>query len=142
MKYISDPGDFSYKISPFQGNRGIITEAEFVLAPGEKGELTEKMGAYKKEREEKGHYTYPCAGSFFKNNRNFGEPSGKIIDRLGFKGFSVGGAMVSPLHANIIVNAGNALSADVKELASLIQGKVYDEFGFTLEREVIYIDRE
>jgi len=149
-EYKADKKDFDYKVSPFQKNSGIILSAEFILKKiadevtekdKEKRKLAlfEKMAEFKRERESKGHYAYPSAGSVFKNNRDFGEPTGKIIDSLGLRGFSVGGAMVSPLHANIIVNgSGNALAKDVKELVTLIEEKVYKAYGFTLEREIIY----
>ncbi len=138
--YTADKADFGYKISPFQNKQDIIIKAAFSLKEGDKKEMLEKMNGFKAEREAKGHYMYPCAGSVFKNNREFGQPSGKIIDSLGLRGLASGGAMVSPLHANIIVNTGKASSDDVRQLVSIIQEKVYKEFGFSLEREIIYID--
>ncbi|MCL2793084.1 MAG: UDP-N-acetylmuramate dehydrogenase [Spirochaetaceae bacterium] len=138
--YKTDKNDFDYKVSPFQNNEGIIIGAEFKLGENKEVDLLEKMADFKKERQTKGHYDFPSAGSVFKNNRDFGEPSGKIIDSLGLRGFSIGGAMISPLHANIIVNMNNALAKDVKELVTLIQEKVYNAYGYTLEREIIYID--
>ncbi|MCL2295056.1 MAG: UDP-N-acetylmuramate dehydrogenase [Spirochaetes bacterium] len=140
-EYKIDKNDFNYKVSPFQKNDGIIISAEFVLEEKRETNLLEKMAEFKKEREAKGHYTFPCAGSVFKNNREFGEPTGKIIDSLGLRGFAIGGAMVSPMHANIIVNAsGNARAKDVKEIVSVIEEKVYKAYGFALEREIIYVD--
>ena len=100
------------------------------------------MYSYKEERTAKGHYLYPCAGSVFKNNRDFGEPAGKIIDRLGLRGYSLGGAMISEKHANIIVNKGNASEKDIKELIDFISRKVFEAFGFKLEREIIYVNEE
>ena len=109
--YKADKNDFGYKASPFQNSENVIIAAEFILEENREIDFFKKMAEFKKEREQKGHYAYPSAGSVFKNNRDFGEPTGKIIDSLGLRGFSIGGAMVSPLHANIIVNtAGNALA--------------------------------
>ena len=138
--YKADKNDFGYKVSPFQNNENVIISAEFTLEENRKTDLFEKMAEFKKEREAKGHYAYPSAGSVFKNNRDFGQPSGKLIDSLGLRGFAVGGAMVSTLHANIIVNRGNALAKDVKELVTIIQEKVYNAYGYLLEREIIYIE--
>jgi len=138
--YKADKNDFDYKVSPFQNNKSVITGAEFILNENREIDLFEKMAGFKKERQEKGHYDFPSAGSVFKNNRDFGQPTGKIIDSLGLRGFSIGGAMVSPLHANIIVNKNNALAKDVKELVILIQEKVYKVYGYSLKREIIYID--
>ena len=52
----------------------------------------------------------------FKNNRSFGKPSGKIIDEVGLRGFSVGDAQVAPWHGNFIINTGSATAMDVKKL--------------------------
>ncbi|MCQ2604889.1 MAG: UDP-N-acetylmuramate dehydrogenase, partial [Spirochaetia bacterium] len=134
--------DFDYKISPFQKNGGIILEAVFSLETGNSEVIKIEMEKYRKDRIGKGHFEYPCAGSVFKNDRNFGEPTGKIIDSLGLRGYSIGGAKVSEHHANIIVNAGNATAADIKALVSYVADRVHEAYGYTLEREIIYVDPE
>ena len=142
-EYAVNPADFGYKISPFQNKKNIIVTAEFKLTeagPDAIDILKKEKAGYKKERIQKGHYQYPCAGSVFKNNRKFGKPTGAIIDSLGLRGFSCNRAMVSPLHANIIVNSGNAAASDVKKLIETIQEKVFKAYGYELEREIIYID--
>lgn len=139
-EYRVKQSDFGYKVSPFQNTGNIILAAEFILQQSGKEILLTKAAEFKKDRTAKGHYSYPCAGSVFKNNRDFGHPSGKIIDSLGLRGFSIGGAQVSPLHANIIINNGNATAADIKELIQLIEDKVFKTYGFRLEKEIIYID--
>ncbi len=139
-EYIYNENDFDYKKSPFQDKNVIITGALFSLIKNNSGELLNSMYSFKDQRKAKGHYLYPCAGSVFKNNRDFGEPSGKIIDRLGLRGYSIGGAMVSEKHANIIVNRGNATEKDIKNLIDYIYTKVFESFGFSLEREIIYVD--
>lgn len=75
----------------------------------------------------------------FKNNREFGAPSGKIIDSLGMRGTAVGGAKISDSHANIIVNSGSASAADIRELIELIHSRVIKELGYDLEAEVLMI---
>jgi len=132
-------GGFDYKKSPFQTNGGIILEGIFATTGGDAAGLLAEMEGYKADREAKGHFAYPCAGSVFKNNREFGLPSGKIIDNLGLRGYTIGGAKISEHHANIIVNSGNATAQDVKELVSLVQDKVKEAYGFQLEREIIYV---
>ena len=139
-EYIYCSDDFDYKKSPFQNKNAIIIEALFSLKKNISPELLKQMYAFKEERKEKGHYLYPCAGSVFKNNRDFGEPTGKIIDRLGLRGYTVGGAKISDKHANIIINTGNASEKDIKKLIDTVCDKVYKSFGFKLEREVIYVD--
>ena len=102
-------------------------------------QLGKEMEGYEADRRSKGHFAYPCAGSVFKNNRAFGLPSGKIIDNLGLRGYTVGGAKISEHHANIIVNSGHATAQDVKDLVSLVEDKVREATGFQLEREIIYV---
>ena len=132
-------GGFDYKKSPFQTNGGIILEGIFAPTGGNAEALGKEMEGYEADRRSKGHFAYPCAGSVFKNNRAFGLPSGKIIDNLGLRGYTVGGAKISEHHANIIVNSGHATAQDVKDLVSLVEDKVREATGFQLEREIIYV---
>ncbi|MDR0497588.1 MAG: UDP-N-acetylenolpyruvoylglucosamine reductase, partial [Treponema sp.] len=89
-------------------------------------------------RRDKGHYAHPCAGSVFKNNPEFGKPAGKIIDELGLRGTSYGGAQIAPFHGNIIINTGNAAASDIRELADMTAKKVRNATGFVLEPEIIF----
>ena len=86
------------------------------------------------ERAKKHPLDYPSAGSVFKNPD--GRFSWKLINDAGLKGRRVGGAMVSELHTNFIINAGGASSADVRGLIEIIREKVYTIYGVTLEPEV------
>jgi UDP-N-acetylmuramate dehydrogenase len=90
------------------------------------------------DREQKGHFRYPSAGSVFKNNRDFGEPSGKIIQDAGLLGYSIGGAKVSDWHGNFIINYNNATAADVKALVEHVRSVIYEKRGFLLEPEIIF----
>lgn len=133
------PEEFGYKKSPFQSGNSIILKGFFRLAPGNKEQIKDKMDQYKQDRAAKGHFLYPCAGSIFKNNRDFGRPTGKIIDSLGLKGYKIGGAEISQSHANLIVNTGKSKAADVLKLIEFIEEKVYAGFGYKLEREILLI---
>ncbi len=82
----------------------------------------------------------PSAGCIFKNPK--GESAGKIIDELGLKGMRVRGARISPVHANFIVNEGNAKASDVLALIDAVQKKVKEEMGISLELEIEIIGRE
>lgn len=73
-------------------------------------------------------------GSIFKNP--FGDYAGRLIEKAGLKGKRVGGAQISPAHANFIVNKGNACAQDVWELIQIAQETVYEKFGVTLELEI------
>ena len=79
---------------------------------------------------------YPSAGCVFKNCYNVGVPTGKLIDELGFKGKSIGGAKVFEKHANFIVNTGEAKASDVIKLIEMIEKEVLEKRNIRLEREV------
>lgn len=131
--------DFGYKRSVFHSNKGIILRAVIRLGPGSKRDIAAAMEEYRRDRINKGHFAYPSAGSTFKNNRDFGEPTGKIIDSLGLRGLTFGGAMVSPIHGNIIMNTGNASASDVKKLVNRVKEEVYRAYRFSLEEEIRYL---
>ena len=131
--------DFAYKKSPFQKGGTIITRAGFRLKPGIPESIRSLMDEHARDREEKGHFRYPSAGSVFKNDRAFGMPSGKLIDTAGLKGKRIGGAMIAPFHGNIIVNTGSATASDILALIRLAEEEVDRVFGFKLEREVLLV---
>ncbi len=97
-------------------------------------EIQHIMDTYKSTRMET-QPRLPSAGCTFKNPE--GGAAGALIDQCGFKGVSVGGAAVSDVHANFIINRGNATAADVMDLINLIRKRVHQEKGHVLEPEVI-----
>jgi len=131
--------DFSYKVSPFQSGTSIIVGARFRTWSQPPELLAEKMVSYRDDRKKKGHFSFPSAGSIFKNDHAFGAPSGKIIDSLGLRGYRIGDAKISDDHGNIFVNAGNACARDMHRLIRFVQARVLDETGFTLEPEVRFL---
>ncbi|MDR2095573.1 MAG: UDP-N-acetylmuramate dehydrogenase [Treponema sp.] len=131
--------DFAYKKSPFQGRDVLILAACFALNPEPEAAIRAKMEEHHRDREAKGHYRFPSAGSAFKNNRAFGKPTGRIIDELGLKGLSRGGAAVAPWHGNIIINTGNAAAADLRVLMEEIAARVRAALGIELENEILFI---
>ena len=104
------------------------------LVPGDKSEIEEKMEYNNNYRREKQPITYPSAGSSFK--RPEGYFPGKLIEDCGLKGYTIGGAQVSNLHANFIINIGDATSKDIIELAKYVQNKVKEQFDVDLELEI------
>jgi UDP-N-acetylmuramate dehydrogenase len=130
---------FGYKRSPFQDSSCLILSAAFALVPGDIAAMRKQMESIKRDRERKGHFRYPCAGSIFKNNREFGNPTGKLIDSLGLKGRCIGGACVSELHGNIIVNSGSATAEEVFQLIRLLESEVRGAYGFQLDREILLV---
>jgi UDP-N-acetylmuramate dehydrogenase len=129
---------YSYKESPFQKRACLILTVLVLFRRQKPACIRELMESHRKDREEKGHYRFPSAGSAFKNNRAFGKPTGKIIDELGLKGLSVGDAQVAPWHGNIIINRGKARAADIKNLVDELVLRVQGELGITLEPEILF----
>lgn len=137
-----NPADWDYKKSPFQNNNRFVTTVTFLLKRlhgDAKMQIAKNSRKYTLERLEKGHFKYPSAGSVFKNNHDFGAPSGKLIDQCGLKGTQIGGAQIAPFHGNFIINVENARASDVKALVELAQEKVKEKFGFQLETEIIFL---
>lgn len=132
---------FSYKKSFFQGTGNIILSAEFLLKEGSRIDIQKNMRNHELDRNKKGHFLYPSAGSVFKNNRDFGRPTGVILDSLGLKGKSVGDARVADFHGNIIVNNGRASSKDVKDLIDVCYTEAKMKLGIELECEIQFIGR-
>lgn len=148
--YKFSPDDWGYKKTPFQKFRSgilleegasVIISAIFSVEKGNSNELKEVRKMRIADRSEKGHFNMPSCGSTFKNNHNFGKPSGAIIDELGLKGLTEGGAQVAPFHANFIINKNNATAHDVKTLIEKVQAEVKATKGFDLEPEVIFAGR-
>ncbi len=133
-------GDFSYKRSPFQKRRVVITRAAFRCKKADTSDLTRKMEQIRSDRTAKGHYRLPSAGSAFKNDYSYGVPTGRIVDELGLRGTQIGGARVSDWHGNLIVNTGGATAADVRALVSFVSERVASAIGLQLEPEIIFID--
>jgi len=129
---------FGYKKSPFQNMDCLILSAAFKLKKGNEDKILMEMEKNRQDRKEKGHYLFPSAGSAFKNNHDFGKPTGVIIDELGLKGFQIGGAQVAPFHGNIIINTGTATASDIRALADEIAIKVKAATGFVLEPEILF----
>lgn len=143
-----DAAQWDYKKSPFQGEgaknlQKIVLSATFALEQNscEKADsIREKCKFFVNERVSKGHFKFPSAGSVFKNNRDFGKPSGKLIDEAGLKGAVCGGAEIADFHANFIINKNNATAKDVKNLAELAQKTVLEKFGLDLELEILFLE--
>ena len=133
--------EWSYKKSPFQSGNKIILQGIFKLEQkpaSEHEKLVQLNEKYLNERKSRGHFDFPSAGSVFKNNHEFGEPSGRIIDECGLRGTKIGQAQVAPFHGNFIINLGGATQKDVKKLVEFVVNTVEERKGFKLEPEIIF----
>lgn len=131
--------DWDYKVSPFQNNEVIILRVALQLKTKNSNYINSEMRKNRQDRRTKGHFKYPCAGSIFKNNREFGSPSGKIIEDAGLKGEIKGGAQISTFHGNIIINLGNATSSDINFLINKVIDTVKQQKGIVLEPEILKV---
>lgn len=129
--------EYGYRHSLLQQQPGIVLEAVFQLKPGERKEIAGAMAAYKDRRLRTQPLQLACAGSVFRNPEGY--HAAKLIEEAGLKGLRVGGAEVSPLHANFIVNTGQATAQDVLTLIEQVQRIVLATYGVSLVPEVLVV---
>ncbi|EKN66342.1 UDP-N-acetylenolpyruvoylglucosamine reductase [Neobacillus bataviensis LMG 21833] len=142
MEWLSnDEMEFSYRTSVLQKKRpGIVVEAVFHLALGDRAAIVSKMQHNKDYRKETQPWNFPCAGSIFRNPLpNY---AGKLIEAADLKGYSIGGAKISEMHGNFIVNAGNATAVDVLALIQHVKDTIYSLYEVKMETEVEIIGRK
>lgn len=132
---------FSYRRSGLEGR--IVLDATVRLRPEAQERLDEEITEMFEWRQNGTPFNQPCCGSVFKNPsgpswKREGGPrtAGQLIEAAGLKGKRVGGAEVSPMHANYFVNIGTATAADVRGLIELAQREVQARFEVKLEPEV------
>ncbi|WP_423409963.1 UDP-N-acetylmuramate dehydrogenase [Heyndrickxia sp. MSNUG] len=132
---------FSYRTSVLQKERpGIVVAAVFQLKEGNKEEIVAELQKNKDYRKETQPYNYPSCGSVFRNPLpNY---AGNLIEKSGLKGHRIGGAQISELHGNFIVNTGNAKAEDVLGLIQHVKDTVLDLHGVKMETEVEIIGRK
>ena len=128
---------FSYRRSNFFDWDEIIVEVTMELRPENSETLTEQMNAILKRRKEKQPLNYPNAGSMYK--RPPGTYAGKLIQEAELKGFKMGGAQISPKHANFVINTGEATAQDIYDLSTEVILRVAADSGITMEREQIFL---
>lgn len=132
--------DFAYRHTALQGSNLIVTAVTVELQQGDKEAILAKMADFSNRRITKQPLELPSAGSMFK--RPVGYYAGTLIDQTGLKGYTVGGAQVSEKHAGFVVNVGGATAADVLQLISDVQEKVFAAHGVRLESEVLLLGEE
>ena len=138
------PGDeipFSYRRSGLEGL--IVLEAEVELRAGSREALDREVEQLFAWRQQGTPFNQPCCGSVFKNPGGpvpaaWSRPwtAGSLIEEAGLKGSRIGGAEISPMHANYFVNTGTATAADVRGLIARARATVAQRFGVRLEPEV------
>ena len=149
-EYAASECGFGYRQSIFQKNKAIILSATFQLptasAQGKTvADLEAELAECMAKRKATQPLNMPNAGSTFKRLEHGAADTptqiapGYYIEQTGLKGYRIGGAEVSTVHANFIVNAGGATANDIKELSEYVQQKVAEIFGIELKREIILL---
>ena len=126
---------YAYRDSRLQHEKLIVLSARLELKPGNDiKRLINETNINLQKRTSSQPYQLPSCGSVFRNPTP--QKAGELIEKIGLKGFSVGGAEVSKIHGNFIVNTGSATAKDVIKLIQLIQDRVKNAYGIKLHTEV------
>lgn len=128
--------EWGYRTSSFAPDETIV-ECELSVEPADPFYIRGKMEANLARRKKSQPVNEPSCGSVFRNPE--GAHVAALIEQLGLKGASVGGARVSDVHANFIINTGEATAHDVRALISLIATKVQEAYGIELTPEVRFL---
>lgn len=129
----SDDVGFSYRRSGFDDD-DVVIGARVRLVAGERAAIRTAMDAAREWRRRTQPLAQPNCGSVFTNPP--GDHAARLVEAAGAKGLRVGGAEVSPKHANFIVAERDARAADVAALIGMVRDRVAERFGVTLETEV------
>jgi len=139
-----DALNLSYRHSRFKeaiGRGEVILGATVLLRAGDPVEIKAQLEEIRRWRREHQPLGIPSAGSVFRNPPE-GRSAGALIEAAGLKGRAIGGAEVSTMHANWILNRGGATAADIRELHDLCIREVRETSGVTLTSEIQFIDED
>ena len=143
IEYIDKSGEFreidaDKNIAHYRGldipECAVVVSGIFEFPQDDPEAVKRKIEDIINDRKAKHPWTYPSAGSVFKNPE--GGFAWKLVNDSGLKGYRIGGAQVSELHTNFIVNAGNAASRDIRALVEHVQSTVKERFGVNLHTEI------
>lgn len=127
----------------------VITQATFRAAPGDPAQLEARMADQIAKRDASQPTKDRSAGSTFRNplgrsstgtaDDSHELKAWKVIDNAGMRGARIGGAQMSPMHSNFLINTGGATAADLENLGEEVRKKVYQHSGMTLEWEIMRV---
>lgn len=130
---------FGHRTSSLRGGSKVVLEVQFEGAPDDSDAIARRMREHRRRRRERLPLSKPCAGSIFRQVSGSKTPVGAIIERAGCKGWRSGDAVVSPQHANFIVNEGGATARDILELIGRVREAVRSAADVSLEMEICVI---
>lgn len=137
---------FGYDKSRLQGSGEVLLSASFVVHPGDAAVMREEARRSLHYRKKTQPLASPSAGCIFQNPlpevalpEGMPRSAGALVDRAGLKGAREGGAVVSPTHANFVVNTGTASARDIRALIARCRDAVRQRFGVDLHEEIVYL---
>jgi len=137
---VKDASQLRFRYRGLELEKGtVIAGAFFALDQADESTSKAKMADYLKRRKKSQPLEYPSAGSVFKNPP--GHYAAKLIEQAGLKGARTGGAMISPKHANYILNMGGATARDVLDLINLATSRVKERTGIEMQLELKVVGR-
>ena len=130
---------FGYDTSRLHGTGELALAVTFALTPGDPAKMHQVMQENLSWRGARHPWleVHPSVGSIFKKIEGVG--AGRLIDQCGLKGYSIGAAQISHMHANIMVNLGGATAGDVRALIEHVQQTVFEKFSQKLEPEIGFV---
>lgn len=139
--------EFAYDFSRLQRTREVVVSADLGVSAGEPAELRAVARQSLAFRKQTQPLESPSAGCIFQNPVRPRDPvpegvplsAGALVDRAGLKGAREGHAVVSPAHANFIVNDGGASAGEIRALIGQCKAAVHDRFGVILREEIVYL---
>lgn len=134
VRLTKDEIGYGYRTSRMMREGYTVLSVTMELVPADYADIRQRIDENQAQRRERQPLTYPSAGSFFK--RPAGHFAGALIEQAGLKGYRVGDAQVSELHAGFLINLGDASASDFLELVTYVQTTVEEMFGVRLEPEV------
>lgn len=145
IKYDISDCNFSYRHSNFKNSGMVILKVRLKLNKISNNGNRKELLKILKERRTKFPRKLPSCGSVFLSSSELYEKVGApgfVVESLGLKGMGIGGAQISPLHANFIVNNSNATSMDILKLVSTVNTECKLKYGFKLEAEALYYSQD
>jgi UDP-N-acetylenolpyruvoylglucosamine reductase len=140
---------FAYDSSILQKTKEIVISVTFVFLRAPVDQLWKRANEsieYRRRTQPQGVFTPGCTFRNVSHVQALTVPTpgntvsaGFLIDQAGLKGYTVGSAQISPLHANFIVNLGGATASDVATLIETVKSRVYQRFGVLLEEEIVRV---
>ena len=128
---------FAYRESRFKSSHEVVLSADLELEPGDATVITARISEHQAHRRATQPLAEQNAGSVFCNPPN--DHAGRLIDAAGLKGFRIGSAEVSSLHANFIVADRGGRAADVRAVGDHVRGAVAERFGVELRYEIEFV---